>query len=74
MDFTNCSPNFSHCARAIQKNIYDMLYKQLIMGPEERFGKIRIQGIYEYGGKYGHLGGFNSQIIPLEVDLIQWSP
>ena len=58
----------------IQKNLYDMLYKQQIMGPEERFGKIRIQGIYEYGGKYGHLGGYSSQIIPLKVELLKWSP
>ena len=58
----------------IPKDVYEMLYKQEMMGPEERFGKIRIQGIYEYGGKYGHLGGFSSQIISLKVDQLQWSP
>ena len=56
------------------KDVYDMLYVQQMMGPEERFGRIRIQGVYEYGGKYGHLGGFISQIIPHKVDLLKWSP
>ena len=58
----------------IPKEVYEMLYKQQMMGPEEQFEKIRIQGINEYGGEYGHLGGFNSQIIPHKVDLLQWSP
>ena len=58
----------------IPQNIYDELHKQEMMGPEERFGKIRINGKFEYGGKYGHLGGYDSQIIPSEVAIIPWSP
>ncbi|MDD4985076.1 MAG: hypothetical protein PHQ43_04685 [Dehalococcoidales bacterium] len=53
--------------------IYDQLYRQDMMGPEERYGKFRITGIFEYGGAYGHLGGFDCQIIPEEVDLLPWS-
>jgi hypothetical protein len=58
----------------IPRDVYDMLYNQQMMGPEESFGKIRILGVFEYGGKYGHLGGFIAQIIPQKVDLVKWSP
>ena len=54
--------------------VYDQLYRQDIMGPEERYGKVRITGVFEYGGAYGHLGGFDCQIIPGEVGLLPWSP
>ena len=58
----------------IPQNIYDELYKQEMMGPEERFGKIRLGGKFEYGQEYGHLGSYNSQIIPSNVELLEWSP
>jgi hypothetical protein len=58
----------------IPEDVFEALYLQEMMGPEERFGKVRVRGKYEYGGEYGHLGGFNSQIIPSEVELLQWSP
>jgi hypothetical protein len=52
------------------REVYDLLHKQDTMGPEERFGKVRIQGKYNYGGTYGHLGGFFYQIIPSSVVLL----
>jgi len=58
----------------IPGEVYDKLYQQEMMGPSERYGKVRVTGRFEYGGKYGHLGGYNSQIIPSEVELLQWSP
>jgi hypothetical protein len=58
----------------VPRDVYEALYTQDMMGPEERFGKIRVSGRYEQGGEYGHLGGFSSQIIPSEVELLQWSP
>ena len=39
----------------IQREIYDKLNQQQQMGPLERFGKVKITGKFEYGGKYGHL-------------------
>ena len=54
--------------------VYDVLYQQSMMGPEERYGKVRITGKFEYGGKYGHLGGHVSQIIPSNTELLEWSP
>lgn len=58
----------------IPRDVFEALHRQEMMGPEERFGKIRVQGRYEHGGEYGHLGGFSSQIIPSEVEMLQWSP
>ena len=54
----------------VPKEIYDSAYQQQMMGPLERFGKVRITGKFEYGEKYGHVGGFDSQIIPLDVELV----
>jgi len=58
----------------IPESIYDKLYKQEMMGPEERFGKVRLEGKFEYGGKYGHGGGYSSQIVTSRVELLEWSP
>lgn len=44
------------------------------MGPEERYGEIRLEGKFEYGGKFGHLGAYGSQIAPSKVELLPWSP
>ena len=57
----------------IPPNIHDSLQRQQMMGPEERFGKIRIKGECETGGKYGHTGNYDSQIKPTEVELLQRS-
>ena len=58
----------------IPREVYDALYQQQMMGPTERYGKVRLKGQFEYGAKYGHLGGYSSQIIPSEVELLKWSP
>jgi len=50
--------------------IYNQLPVQQMMGPSERYGTISVKGKFEYGGQYGHLGGFNAQIIPEEVKLL----
>ena len=58
----------------IPRGVYDRLYQQNMMGPSERYGKVRIEGKFEYGGKYGHVGGYEYQISPTEVELLPWSP
>lgn len=58
----------------ISKEVYDRLNEQQQRGPLERFGKVRITGKFEYGGKYGHLGGYDQQITPIETTIIPWSP
>ena len=58
----------------IPEEVHDQLYQQTMMGPEECYGKVRLKGKFEYGGKYGHAGGYSSQIIPSEIELLEWSP
>jgi hypothetical protein len=58
----------------IPKEIFDALNRQQQMGPEERYGKVRMTGKFEYGGKYGHLGGYDRQITPSETIILPWSP
>jgi len=45
-------------------------------GPSSWYGKLRIKGVFEYGGKYGHVGGFEYQLrVPVdsaEVELLEW--
>lgn len=57
----------------IPEEVFDGLQQQM-MGPVERYGKLRITGTFEYGGKYGHLGQFEYQIKPSQVELISWVP
>ena len=54
--------------------VYENLYVQYDMGPEERYGKIRVKGKFETGGQYGHVDSHRSQITPQEVELLPWSP
>ncbi len=58
----------------IPEEVYGKLYQQQMMGPSERYGKVRVKGIFEYGAEYGHLGAYTSRIVPLEVELLPWSP
>ncbi|MDD5509689.1 MAG: hypothetical protein PHI12_02585 [Dehalococcoidales bacterium] len=58
----------------VPQEVYDQLYRQTMMGPQERYGKVRLEGKFEHGGQYGHLGAYNSQIVPLKVELLPWSP
>ena len=58
----------------IPLEIYNRLYTQSMMGPTERYGRVRITGRFSYGGQYGHVGGYDAQITPSEVELLEWAP
>ncbi|MFC1941863.1 hypothetical protein ACFLWU_01435 [Chloroflexota bacterium] len=58
----------------VPKEIYDSAYQQQQMGPLERFGKVKVTGKFEYGGKYGHLEGYDQQITPTATAILPWSP
>ena len=58
----------------IPLEVYNKLNRQQMMGPNERYGKVRVKGKFEYGGSYGHLGGYQFQVIPSAVELLPWSP
>ncbi len=59
---------------ALAEVVLDSLYQQSAMGPTETFGNIRIEGRFEYGEAYGHLGGYDYQITPAETEALPWSP
>ena len=54
----------------IPKEVYDALDRQGQMGPAERYGKVRMTGKFEYGGKYGHLGGYSCEIVVTGAQLL----
>lgn len=58
----------------IPQEVYDKLYQQQMMGPLERYGKVRVKGKFEYGAEYGHLGAYSAQIVPSEIEVLPWSP
>ena len=58
----------------IPGEVYEALNQQSMMGPNELYGRVRITGKFEYGGKYGHLGAYESEIVPSIVELLDWSP
>jgi hypothetical protein len=58
----------------IPLEIYNQLYQQQMMGPSERYGKVNVSGEFRSGGQYGHLGAYDYQITPSEVELLNWSP
>ncbi|MBM3167140.1 MAG: hypothetical protein FJZ94_06815 [Chloroflexi bacterium] len=58
----------------IPRDAFDQLYRQQMMGPTGRYGKISITGKFQYGDKYGHVGAYQAQIVPSEVLLLPWSP
>ena len=58
----------------IPTDIYNNLHEQSMMGPDERFGKVLVTGTFQYGGQYGHLGGYKYQITSLQIQLLAWSP
>ena len=58
----------------IHDEVYDQLHQQETIGPVERYGRLRIRGRFEHGGRYGHVGGFTAQIVPSGVELLPWSP
>ena len=42
-----------------------------MMGPTERYGKLSVTGLFEHGGKYGHLGQFEHRLTPSAVVFIE---
>ncbi len=59
---------------SVPAEIYEKLPTQDMMGPTERYGKLRINGRFEHGGQYGHGGSHTSQIVPLDIEMLGWSP
>ena len=59
---------------SIPSAVYGWLHQQDMIGPVERYGKVLMNGTFQSGGGYGHLGGFDAQIVPSQVEVLEWSP
>ena len=59
---------------SIPSVVYYGLHQQDMIGPVERYGKVLIKGTFQSGERYGHLGGFDAQIVPSEGEVLEWSP
>jgi hypothetical protein len=58
----------------IATDIYDNLYEQNMVSPDELYGKILAKGTFHYGGEYGHLGAYKYQISHSQIQLLSCSP
>ena len=58
----------------VPQEINQKLYHQQMMGPTESYGKVSVKGKFQFGGNYGHLGGYNYQIALSQIELLDWSP
>ena len=63
----------------LPKAIFDRLYTESRPNfAPAYYGKLRITARFDYGGTYGHLGGFRYQIvisaIQPQVEFVSWSP
>jgi hypothetical protein len=63
-------------ASGISQELQNRLYGQsdTPSGYTERFGKLKVSGKFETGGKYGQLDSYYYQIAITSVDLLDWSP
>jgi hypothetical protein len=58
------------------EDVYEQLYVQTNTpsGYPEHYGKVKIAGIFQYGGKYGHLDAYDYKITASRGELLEWSP
>jgi hypothetical protein len=60
----------------ISQELHDKFYKQTDTpsGYTEYIGKLKVSGIFETGGKYGHMDAYHYQMAITSAELLEWSP
>jgi len=60
----------------IPRELIDRLYGQTDTpsGYPERVGRLKVTGMFETGGRYGHLDAYEYQITITEAEVLEWSP
>jgi hypothetical protein len=60
----------------LSQDVYNQLQIQTDTpsGYAEHFGKLRVTGKFETGGKYGHLDAYQYQITITSAELLEWTP
>jgi hypothetical protein len=63
-------------AGSIPQSVLDALHTQTDTpsGYAEHFGKIRVTGKFEYGGKYGHLDAYKFRLTASTSSILAWNP
>jgi hypothetical protein len=60
----------------IPQSVLDQLYKQTgtPSGYDEHYGKMRVTGTFQYGGKYGHMDAYRYQLVATDATILNWMP
>ncbi len=63
-------------AGGISQELQNKLYTQTATpsGYPEHYGKLKVTGIFETGGRYGHLDAYLYQIAITNAELLEWTP
>jgi len=40
----------------------------------QNYGKVGVTGVFEYGGRYGHMNAYKYRITASEIVLLEWTP
>jgi hypothetical protein len=59
----------------LSQDIRDRLYSYTSPGAgPQRYGKIRVTGLFESGGKYGNMNSYKYRITVEKAELLDWTP
>jgi hypothetical protein len=59
----------------LPQDVRDHLYQYTSPGAgPQRYGKVRVTGIFESGGKYGNMDAYRYRITASKVELLDWTP
>ncbi len=59
----------------LSQDIRDRLYSYTSPGAgPQRFGKIRVTGLFESNGKYGNMNAYKYRITVQKAELLDWTP
>lgn len=42
-------------------------------GYDEHYGKVRLEGRFEYGGTYGHMNAYSYQLVVTRAEVLPWT-
>jgi hypothetical protein len=59
----------------LPQDVRDRLYQYTSPGAgPQHYGKVRVTGIFESGGKYGNIDAYKFRITASRVEILDWTP
>ena len=59
----------------LPQKVRDKLYAFTSPGAgQQHYAKVRVTGLFEYGGKYGNLFAYRYRVTASSVELLDWTP